>query len=166
MSVPPLQRLADELTAQLNEFLQLKAEVIDAQARVSLRTPDSFELRALGSILHDLYNGAEGMCHRIAKEIDQRLPTGTNWHRDLLNQMTMPIPGVRPPVFQPETVILLEQYRSFRHVVRHIYGFKLDWLQVQPLIGNAVQVIDACSVDIEQMITFLRMMADTSSTEP
>ncbi len=81
MSAISLQRPADELAAQLSELLQLKAELLDAQARIGLHEPDSFALRALGSMLHDLYNGVEGMCNRIAKEIDRHVPTGGNWHR-------------------------------------------------------------------------------------
>jgi uncharacterized protein YutE (UPF0331/DUF86 family) len=165
MSAIPLQRLADELTIQLGELLQLKAELLDAQARIGLHEPDSFELRALGSMLHDLYNGVEGMCNRIAKEIDRHVPTGGNRHRDLLDQMKVPLPGAGPAVFQTETAELLEQYRRFRHIVRHIYGFKLDWSQVQPLNGSAVRAIDLCTADIEQFIAFLRMMVSGSAAD-
>ncbi|MFP4438424.1 MAG: hypothetical protein ACLFVO_14370 [Chloroflexaceae bacterium] len=90
MSAIPLQRLADELTIQLGELLQLKAELLDAQARIGSHEPDSFALRALGSMLHDLYNGVEGICKRIAKEMDRHVPTGENWHRELLDQMKVP----------------------------------------------------------------------------
>jgi len=154
-----LQRLAEELAAELNEFLVIKAEIVDAQARLGTRDPDPFELRALGSILHDVYNGAEGICHRVAREIDQQLPTGSTWHRDLLEQITVAIPQVRPPVIQPETVARLERYRGFRHVVRHIYGSSLDWVQLKPLLGDAITTIDAFATDIEQFIAFLRLMA-------
>lgn len=157
-------RLADELTAELNEFLNITAEIADAQSRLGTREPDTFELRALGSILHDIYNGAESICHHIAKEIDRRLPTGANWHRDLLDQMTKPIPKTRPPVIQSETAGLLENYRGLRHVVRHIYGFKLDWVHMKPLLDDAPTTIEAFAADVEQFIAFLRLM--TSDSEP
>lgn len=165
MSENRLWHLADELTAELNEFLNIKAEVIDAQSRLGTREPDTFELRALGSILHDIYNGAESICRHIAKEVDRRLPTGANWHRDLLDQMTEPISKARPPVIQSETAALLENYRSFRHVARHIYGFKLDWVQMKPLLDNALTTIEAFVADVEQFIAFLRLMASDGESD-
>ena len=163
MSENQLQRLADDLAAQLNEYQQLKTEVANAQARVGTHEPDSFELRAIGSILHDVYHGAEGICQHIAKEIDRRVPVGANWHRDLLDQMTQPLTKTRPAVVQPETAALLEKYRAFRHIFRNIYGPKLDWTQMKPLFDNAVTTIDAFAADIEQFIAFLRMI--TSDTQ-
>jgi uncharacterized protein YutE (UPF0331/DUF86 family) len=160
-----LWRLADELTAELNEFLNIKAEVADAQSRLGTREPDTFELRALGSILHDIYNGAESICRHIATEIDRRLPTGANWHRDLLNQMTKQILKTRPSVIQSETASLLENYRSFRHVARHVYGFKLDWVQMKPLLDNALTTIEAFTTDVERFIAFLRLMTSDSESD-
>lgn len=159
-----LQRLADELMAELNEFLQIKAEIADAQVRIGMRQPDSFELRALGSILHDIYNGVEAICRHIAKEIDRQLPVGDNWHRDLLDQMSSPLAGVRPLIIQPKTAAHLENYRSFRHVVRNIYGYKLDWVLMKPLLEDAPTAIDAFAVDVEQCVAFLRLMASGSGS--
>lgn len=159
-----LQRLADELAAELDELRDVEAEVAGAQSRLGTREPDAFELRALGSILHDVYHGAESICLHIAKEIDRRLPVGATWHRDLLDQMTEPVPKIRPPVIQPETAALLESYRSFRHVVRHIYGSKLNWTDMEPLLDNAAMTIEAFAADVEQFIAFLRVM--TSDSEP
>ncbi len=108
MSENRLQRLADDLTAELAEYLQLEIEITQAQVRLGTYHPDSFELRAIGSILHDVYSGAEGICQHIAKEIDRRLPVGANWHRDLIDQMAQPVPKTRPAVIQAETAALLE----------------------------------------------------------
>jgi len=150
--------LADDLAAQLNEYQQLKTEVANAQARVGTHEPDSFELRAIGSILHDVYGGAEGICQHIAKEIDRRVPIGANWHRDLLDQMAQPLTKTRPAVVEPQTAGLLEKYRAFRHVFRNIYGPKLDWTQMKPLLDNATPTIDTFAAEIEQFIAFLRLM--------
>ena len=142
MSENRLQRLADDLAAQLNEYQQLKNEIANAQVRVGTHEPDSFELRAIGSILHDVYSGAEGICQHIAKEIDRQVPVGANWHRDLIDQMAQPLAKTRPAVIQAETAASLEKYRAFRHVFRNIYGPKLDWTQMKPLLDNAATIID------------------------
>jgi hypothetical protein len=158
MSENRLQRLADDLAAELDEYQQLKTEITKAQTRIGTHEPDSFELRAIGSILHDVYSGAEGICQHIAKEIDRQVPVGPNWHRDLLDQMTQPLPKTRPVVVQSETATLLEKYRAFRHIFRNIYGPKLEWTQMKPLLDNAVSAIDVFANDIEQFIAFLRLM--------
>lgn len=156
-----LQRLADDLAAELAEYRQLKTEIAQAQARVT-HEPDSFELRAIGSILHDVYSGAEGICQHIAKEIDRRLPVGANWHRDLIDQLTQPLPKTRPAVVQAETATRLEKYRAFRHVFRNIYGPKLDWIQMKPLFDDAGITIDTFAADIEQFIAFLSLITSDS----
>ena len=163
MSEDRLRRLADELTAELDEFLNIKAEIADAQARVAVCEPDTFELRAIGSILHDVYNGVESICRRIAKEIDRGLPTGASWHRDLLEGMTKPISKVRPEVVRPETASMLEGYLSFRHLVRNVYGFRLDWVQMKPLLENAVATVEAFAADVERFIAFLRLLTDETT---
>ena len=103
MSENRLLRLADELAAELSDFLTIKNEIREAQSRVTTQEPDSFELRAIGSILHDVYQNAENILQRIAKAIDQKQPVGEEWHRALLSQMTKPLTKTRPEVIQPET---------------------------------------------------------------
>lgn len=70
--------------------------------------PSNFTLRAGGSILHDFYTGIEKILEDIAKEVDRRVPIGEGWHSELLHQMTLDIPGLRPPVMfiKNRTVIL------------------------------------------------------------
>ncbi len=162
MSENRLWRLADELAAELKEFLKLKDEIAEAQSRFSAREPSAFERRGLGSILHDVYQSAEGVFQRIAKEIDRGVPIGENWHRLLLDKMANPITKTRPAVIQPETAAMLDEYRRFRHRFRNLYGFKLDWTQMKPLLGNATSTIDTFTADIKQFIAFLRMMSDNN----
>jgi hypothetical protein len=166
MSENRLWRLADELAAELDEFLKLKAEIAEVQSRFETRDPDTFEIRAIGTILHDVYQGAEGLCYRIAKEIDRRVPTEANWHRSLLDQMGKSITKTRPAVVQTQTINLLENYRTFRHRFRNIYGFNLDWMQMKPLLDNAPSVIDVFANDIEQFVAFLRLMVNEDEPPP
>lgn len=165
MSGNRLQRLAEELTVELDEFQRLETDIAEAQSRIDEREPDTFELRALGGILHDLYNGAERICLHIAKEIDRRVPAGAAWHRDLLVQMTTSVLKARTAVLRTETEALLEDYRRFRHLVRHTYGFQLDWIAVKPLLDNASKTIEAFATDIKQFIAFLLTMANSDESD-
>jgi hypothetical protein len=54
MSVNLLQ-LVEELNAELANFEGVKGDVLDAQKRLSSREPEQYDLYAIGSILHNLY---------------------------------------------------------------------------------------------------------------
>lgn len=64
------------------------------------------------------------------------MPTGADWHRDLLQQMTAEIPGLRPVVLSCETAKALDEYLRFCHVVCNIYAFQLDPERVEQLTGR------------------------------
>jgi hypothetical protein len=84
--------------------------------------------------LHDFYAGLERIFHQIATTIDGNLPTGREWHRDLLQQMQTDLPDLRPPVLSNEAGQALDEFLRFRHVVRNIYAFQFDPKSVERLV--------------------------------
>jgi hypothetical protein len=113
------------------------------------RKPSNYILRAGGSILHDFYTGIEKIFENIGKEIDQRVPMGEEWHSELLHQMTLNIPGLRPPVISTHTERKLREYLGFRHLFRKRYGFELDWEKMKRLLIKMPQVLSALDKDFE-----------------
>lgn len=87
--------------------------------------------------LHDFYTGLELIFSKIATSVDGNMPTGKEWHRDLLIQMSLELAQVRPPVISTLTVEALDEYRRFRHVVRNVYSFNLDAKRLEPLIKRS-----------------------------
>ena len=87
---------------------------------------DAAALRIIGSILHDYYTATEKIFETIAGRIDRSTPQGDKWHKELLEQMTLDVPGLRPPVVTLQTAGALDPLRGFRHVFRNIYGFSLS----------------------------------------
>lgn len=164
MSENRLWQLADELAAELNTYLRLKIEVVDAQTRIEGREPETYDLRAIGDMLKDVYHGAESICKRVATEIDRYVPEGGSSHRELLDQISQ-LTSTRPAVIQAETKESLEVYRGFRHVFRNVYGFELDWERMKLLLDNAPAVIDAFAADIEQFIAFLRLRSSDQEVD-
>ncbi len=84
--------------------------------------------------LHGFYAGVERLCEAVALQLDGSLPKGEAWHRDLLGQMTLDLPGLRPPVISVAVTQWLDEYRRFRHVVRNVYAESLDPLRVGELV--------------------------------
>jgi hypothetical protein len=75
----------------------------------------------------------ERILYLIAREIDGNVPTGSDWHKQLLNQMLVEIPTVRASVLSEKTYQELNEFRGFRHVVRSLYAYKLDVTRVLEL---------------------------------
>ena len=128
----------------MRNFKVLKLSIQDEIGKLALldreknalvkRRSSNYLVRAGGSILHDFYTGIEKIFESIAKEIDNRIPMGEEWHSELLRQMTLDIPGLRPPVITANTEKKLREYLGFRHLFRKRYGFELDWQKLKKLL--------------------------------
>ena len=79
---------------------------------------------AMATSLAEVYEGIENIFERIAREVDMDLPSGAEWHKKLLAQMTERR-AARPPVISEETAVLLGELLDFRHKVRNIYAEEL-----------------------------------------
>ena len=90
--------------------------------------------RAKGSILHDFYNGVERIFELITENINGKTTLNGQWHKRLLYQMTAEIKDIRPIVISNNLAAELDEYLSFRHLFRNIYGFELDSNRLDVLI--------------------------------
>ena len=109
--------------------------------------------------LHDFYAGLERLFSLIASEIDGSLPTGPQWHRELLRQMGAEIPSVRPAVLSDKALKLLEEYLGFRHVVRSIYAFEFDQERLEPLVQRLQPTFERVR---EELLTFSDWLAQVA----
>ena len=105
-----LRRLAAEVTAELASLEQLAQELAGAPSRA-----DAYSLRARGSILHDFSSGVERIFVRIAGELNGGVPQAERWHQELLGDMVLEIPKVRPAVIDADLATALGEYLRFRH---------------------------------------------------
>ena len=115
-------RIAQEIRTEL-ESLQRLAEEFDSAPR---EVTDSYSVRARASILHDFYTGIERIFIRIADELNGGVPRSEQWHRQLLTDMTLELPGIRPAVVTVSLADSLGPFLRFRHLFRNLYGFVLD----------------------------------------
>jgi hypothetical protein len=75
--------------------------------------------------LHSFCTGLESLFELIVSEMDQTMPSGERWHRQLLLQVSNDVPDVRPAVISSENAKRLDEFRRFRHLVRNIYASEL-----------------------------------------
>jgi hypothetical protein len=137
------RRLAEEIEVELSALQKLAEEF-----RAAPSGSDTFSLRARASILHDLYTGVERVLVRIAEELNGGVPRGEQWHRQLLQDMALQLPEIRPPVITPELAAMLGEFLRFRHVFRHVYGFVLEAGRMRPLEEQFDEVLDRFTAEI------------------
>ena len=130
-----LRHIAHRIRAELEELARVLARAQEGGRR-ALQTSDDFYWDSVALNLHGLYAGLERLFEIIAASIDGNVPQGANWHQVLLAQMATEIPPLRPAVISAATLQVLEEYRGFRHVVRHVYTFRFDPMRVQHLVQN------------------------------
>lgn len=125
--------LAGRIQAELKEF-SILVERIELGMQKAKTQSDDFYLDSVALNLHGFYSGVERLFEKIAGSIDGSIPEGANWHHELLSQMSIEVPGIRPAVISTELKEKLEEYRGFRHVVRNVYTYHLDPAKVKPLV--------------------------------
>jgi hypothetical protein len=109
--------------------------------------------------LHDFYSGLERVFSLIASSVDESVPRGHEWHRELLRQMGTDIPQVRPAVLSAQTVQDLEEYLGFRHVVRHIYAFEFDFERVERLVRHLRPLFERVSTELKAFANLLERLS-------
>ncbi len=116
-------------------------------------------LTAIALYLHNFYNNVEHVFEMIAAEVDGNVPSGRAWHRDLLTQMTLVLPEIRPAVLTSETTQALDEYLRFRHVVRNVYAFQFEMERLAPLVEQLPATYERLSGEIEVFVHFLLSMS-------
>lgn len=155
----PHQTLAEALRHESENLKRLQHEVAEEQSRFSSpTTPSVHDLRAVSSVLSDIYQGAEKAFERIVRALAEPMPTGGDWHQKLLVQMSTPSLGQRPAVIGPATRRALDELRRFRSVTRHRYSFELEWDNVWVLLTSADSTLHLLLTDLETFCAFLEQL--------
>lgn len=89
------------LAGRVRESLTELRGVVDRAIQLSekaLRTGDDGYWDGVALNLHSFYTSVERIFVDIARTIEGSVPSGSEWHADLLVQMYSEVSGVRPPV--------------------------------------------------------------------
>ena len=144
------RRVAQEIDLELRSIERLADELQSAPTG-----DDTFALRARASILHDFYTGVERVFVRLAEEINGGVPRGDHWHRQLLTDMAIAIPEVRPAVISGELADELAEFLRFRHVFRNVYGFVLQADRLGALQAKLPGVLERFLREVRRFMTWL-----------
>lgn len=155
MKKRPGTLLAAKILAEIKELSQLVNRAKHGWEKAKLKH-DDYYLDGVALNLHGFYSGLERIFERVASTIDGNVPDGANWHQELLNQMSIEIPGSRPAVISPETVDMLQDYRGFRHIVRNVYTYHLNPDKMERLINNLDAVHEKVTAELTAFAGFLQ----------
>jgi hypothetical protein len=140
------------------EDLREAATRAQALADKAASTGDGDYLDGAALNLLSFYTGAERMLEMIARVVDQAVPQGADWHRELVEQAAAEIPGIRPAVLRRHTRDLLDEYRTFRRVVRNLYTFRLRPERVKALAAALPECLAAFDEDIRGICVFFEQL--------
>lgn len=142
--------ILSEIEKELENLGELRGEMKEIKAK------DAVIFRRLkGSILHDFYNCCERIFKKTAIEINGGYEDTDKWHKALLFKMTIALKGIRPAVISEELAAELDEYLSFRHVFRNIYGFELKGDRIGHLSGKFDRVAEKFIKETKVFLAFL-----------
>lgn len=157
--------LAADITAELEYLRRLAADMAAVRAEID-RDPTHARLfyENLALKLHSFYTGCERIFQTVAAELNGAVPTGFDWHRRLLERMSIAWQG-RPALLAPASAEQLREYLAFRHVVRNIYGFELDIERIARLVERYPLVWGQVEADVERFTAWLGALAEQMRLE-
>lgn len=150
-----LLELADRIVTELSEIEKVVVRTQQSWDRFQ-QSGDDLYVDGAAPNLQGFYNGMERLFELIAAVIDCSRPEGKNWHQTLLEQMTIEIEEVRPAVISETNRVALDEYRRFRHIVRHLYAQQFEAERIQPLVETAPGLFAQVRVELLAFAAFLR----------
>jgi hypothetical protein len=81
------KKVMEEIEFEVKRIEKLFEDYEPLLKKVREQEPNFIELGSLAMLLHSFYNGLENIFSRIARKIDENMPDGEGWHKELLEQM-------------------------------------------------------------------------------
>ncbi|UCH95614.1 MAG: hypothetical protein JSV88_01875 [Candidatus Aminicenantes bacterium] len=154
-----LEQVIEKIEFELEEINSL-FELYKDELLALNKKPNLMEVTAFAGVLHSFYNGLEKIFLVIAKNIDNKMPDDSKWHKTLLLQMTIDNESMCK-VLSHEMKDRLLDYLAFRHFFRHTYSFRLDWEEMEDLIKS---ISDVWRKFKSEIAGFLKRMRNSESS--
>lgn len=152
--------LAERIRKELDDLERLVARANRAMSTAKKNQQDADLFLDSASLnLHDVYSGLERVFKQIAATVDGTVPTSAEWHRELLEQMGLDLPKIRPPILTQVAIQSLDEYLRFRHVVRNVYTFSFDPERIGRLVKGMDAVFDQVKQELSAFADFLETVS-------
>ena len=125
----------DSLPRQIcAEVENVEAALRNLEETMERQVTTVVELAAMGTFLHNIYNGIENILKQTLKLRNIQIARGENWHKELLNLSAM------HDIISADLSDELYEYLTFRHFFVHAYGFMLEEAPLASLVHNIPRV--------------------------
>jgi hypothetical protein len=139
------------------EFEVLQKKIERFESARDIEEKDS-HLRAAAGCIHGVYGGMEKILRNLVRHFDGVLPSGDDWHIQLLRRAKYPNEGVRPAIISEQTFVSLNIIRAFRHIFRGAYHTNLIPELVMERVRETLRAYPGFISDIKSFQ--VRMEAD------
>lgn len=134
--------MSEDLFAELKKTMEQELRYLRRvvgevkQSIVRVRHPTMRNIRLARNRLDDFYMSIERILESIISHFDKTVPSGREWHKELLEMTAKERPNLRPSVIDAELRERLEEFRKFRHM----FSGELKWEQVLELAKKVPEV--------------------------
>lgn len=135
--------LSKQILAEKENVEKALSNLKEAMAR---EEKSVIELAAMGTFLHNIYNGIENILKQILKAKDVEMPKSDTWHKDLLNL------SVSLGIISEGLSDKFYEYLTFRHFFVHAYGFSLEESPLEDLANNIPEIWAQFLLEIEKLL--------------
>ena len=104
------------------------------------------ELAAIGTFLHNIYNGIENILKQILIANNVEIPRSATWHKDMLNR------AMSMQIISEKLSDKLYEYMTFRHFFVHAYGFMLDEERLEELANRIPEFWSQFLLELEPFL--------------
>jgi len=133
----PYEELVERIRGEASDLNRLVKRALLAWNQCKkLSSEQGVYIDSVALNLHGFYSGLERIFEIIARHVDENIPSGDLWHRDLLKQMSKEQKDLRPAVISTGSFSYLDELRRFRHLVRNVYTFNLVPEKVEPIVSD------------------------------
>lgn len=134
----------------LGEKVEAELEQIEQALRAlpaahRLNKLSVLELAGAAALLSSFYHGVENILKQALLATGTALPTGSAWHRDLLQS------ACAHGIVSTEARDRPAPYMAFRHFFTHAYGFELDPKRLAPLVSEVRPVYASFKAETKRL---------------
>lgn len=115
----------------------------------------TYAAMVLSQIFVDFYTCLETFLFRVSQEFENNLKS-EQWHKELLQQMSLQIPDIRPAVLSEGAFNLLNELLLFRHFRRYYFDYHYDWEKIEMIEKKYLAVFPLLTDNLNHFIIFLK----------
>lgn len=153
-SAGALRALKAEIAYKQSVIAELQATIERYVARIDPSAPQEEFVTTIAANMARFYTGVEDVLEQILKAFDDFQPVGADCHSSVLVSAIAETP-TRPAIIGRHTLAMLDEMRSFRHIVHKAHSKPFDWSRMAHLasaLGTTSQLVAA---DLARFDAFL-----------